>query len=294
MAYRWVGEDTTNDRDRLTLRARLNVGAKISEDTSAGLRVTTGTTSGPTSSSQTLGQGFNKSSIVLDRAFVRYRVVARVAAAPWLRDRSSMMLVSAPLFAAVILGGIGSVWGAVLGGLIVGVAESLATGIVDPLVGGGTRDIVASVIILVTLLLTSFGFSATLSILSAIAAKTNNGSMVMAILSFPIIIGMVGGVVMIRSITNGLARWSERPLDVPGVDSGADDLVVVERHAVRPDRSGLRLGHVVEQRRQPHEQLRRGLAHHRDGVGQHVLVPVDRVLLQAHGGQLGQLHPAGA
>lgn len=35
-----------------------------------------------------------------------------------------------PLFAAVILGGIGSVWGAVLGGLIVGLAESAAVGIV--------------------------------------------------------------------------------------------------------------------------------------------------------------------
>jgi hypothetical protein len=64
--------NTTNDRDRLTLRARLAIGAKISDHTSAGLRITTGTTSGPTSSSQTLGQGFNKSSIVLDRAFVRY------------------------------------------------------------------------------------------------------------------------------------------------------------------------------------------------------------------------------
>ncbi len=38
----------------------------------------------------------------LDRAFVRYRIVDRIAAAPWLRDRSSMMLVSAPLFAAVM------------------------------------------------------------------------------------------------------------------------------------------------------------------------------------------------
>lgn len=35
-----------------------------------------------------------------------------------------------PLFAAVILGGIGSVWGAVLGGLIVGVAESAAVHVV--------------------------------------------------------------------------------------------------------------------------------------------------------------------
>lgn len=65
-------QNTTNDRDRLTLRARLAIGAKISDQTSAGLRITTGTTSGPTSSSQTLGQGFNKSSIVLDRAFLRY------------------------------------------------------------------------------------------------------------------------------------------------------------------------------------------------------------------------------
>ena len=35
-----------------------------------------------------------------------------------------------PLFAAVILGGIGSVWGAVLGGLIVGLAESAAVQLV--------------------------------------------------------------------------------------------------------------------------------------------------------------------
>lgn len=44
---------------------------------------------------------------------------------------------------------------------------------------------------LVTLMLSSFGFSAALSLLSAIASKTNNGSMVMAILSFPIIIGLL-------------------------------------------------------------------------------------------------------
>jgi branched-chain amino acid transport system permease protein len=44
-----------------------------------------------------------------------------------------------------------------IAGLIVGVCESLATGIIDPLVGGGTRDIVASVIILVTLLVRPYG-----------------------------------------------------------------------------------------------------------------------------------------
>ena len=64
--------NTTHDRSRLTLRARLGVDVKISEDTSAGLRLSTGNTSGPTSSSQTLGNSFNKLSLVLDRAWIRW------------------------------------------------------------------------------------------------------------------------------------------------------------------------------------------------------------------------------
>jgi len=44
-----------------------------------------------------------------------------------------------------------------IAGVIVGVAESLATGVVDPLVGGGTRDIVAAVIILASLLFKPHG-----------------------------------------------------------------------------------------------------------------------------------------
>jgi branched-chain amino acid transport system permease protein len=37
-----------------------------------------------------------------------------------------------PLFAAAILGGIGSIYGAVLGGLVIGISESLAVQIVGP------------------------------------------------------------------------------------------------------------------------------------------------------------------
>lgn len=44
-----------------------------------------------------------------------------------------------------------------IAGVIVGLAESLATGILDPIVGGGTRDVVASVIILLTLLFRPHG-----------------------------------------------------------------------------------------------------------------------------------------
>ena len=43
-------------------------------------------------------------------------------------------------FPAVILGGLDSIPGAILGGLIVGIVENVAAGYIDPYVGGGTKD----------------------------------------------------------------------------------------------------------------------------------------------------------
>lgn len=58
-----------------------------------------------------------------------------------------------------------------------------------------------------TLVLASFGFSASLSILSAIASKTNNGSIVMAILSFPVIIGiLLMSIKVTKNCIDGLDR----------------------------------------------------------------------------------------
>ena len=54
-----------------------------------------------------------------------------------------------PLFAAAILGGIGSPIGAVLGGLLIGMAESLAV----PLIGADYRAAVAFVVLILVLLL---------------------------------------------------------------------------------------------------------------------------------------------
>jgi len=54
-----------------------------------------------------------------------------------------------PLFAAVILGGIGSVWGAVLGGLLVGLAESASV----TLLGAEYRTVAAFIVLTVILLL---------------------------------------------------------------------------------------------------------------------------------------------
>ncbi len=58
-----------------------------------------------------------------------------------------------PLFAAAILGGIGSVWGAVLGGLIVGLAESAAV----TLVGAEWRAAAAFVVLIAILLVRPTG-----------------------------------------------------------------------------------------------------------------------------------------
>jgi branched-chain amino acid transport system permease protein len=58
-----------------------------------------------------------------------------------------------PLFAAAILGGIGSVWGAVAGGFIVGLAESLSV----PLVGAEYRAATAFIVLIAILLLRPSG-----------------------------------------------------------------------------------------------------------------------------------------
>ena len=58
-----------------------------------------------------------------------------------------------PLFAAAILGGIGSVPGAVIGGLIVGLSEAAAV----PLVGGGFRAAVAFLLLIAVLLVKPTG-----------------------------------------------------------------------------------------------------------------------------------------
>lgn len=62
-----------------------------------------------------------------------------------------------PAIAVVILGGLDSIWGVLVGGLLVGILGSVVPGYVDPLVGGGTRDVVTSLIILLTIMVRPYG-----------------------------------------------------------------------------------------------------------------------------------------
>jgi branched-chain amino acid transport system permease protein len=62
-----------------------------------------------------------------------------------------MALVGLKVFPVVIIGGLDSIGGTIVGAVLVGVLESLAAGYVDPMVGGGFSNI-ASYLVLLTLL----------------------------------------------------------------------------------------------------------------------------------------------
>lgn len=64
--------NTTDDRERFRVRARLGMLAKVSDDWSAGIRLATGNTTDRVSTNQTLGQDFNKYQFLVDRAFIKY------------------------------------------------------------------------------------------------------------------------------------------------------------------------------------------------------------------------------
>jgi len=68
-----------------------------------------------------------------------------------------LALVGFKVFPVVILGGLDSIPGAIVGGLIVGVVENVAAGYVDPLVGGGTKDFAPYVLMIIALMFRPYG-----------------------------------------------------------------------------------------------------------------------------------------
>jgi branched-chain amino acid transport system permease protein len=68
-----------------------------------------------------------------------------------------LAIVGLKVFPVVILGGLDSIMGAVLGGFIMGVLENLAAGYIDPLVGGGAKDVVPFVVLIVVLMVRPYG-----------------------------------------------------------------------------------------------------------------------------------------
>ncbi len=69
----------------------------------------------------------------------------------------NLALVGFKVFPVVILGGLDSIPGAIIGGLIVGVVENIAAGYVDPFVGGGTKDFAPYVLMILALMIRPYG-----------------------------------------------------------------------------------------------------------------------------------------
>ncbi|HEY2992159.1 MAG TPA: branched-chain amino acid ABC transporter permease [Methylomirabilota bacterium] len=69
----------------------------------------------------------------------------------------NLALVGFKVFPVVILGGLDSIPGAIIGGLIVGIVENIAAGYVDPFVGGGTKDFAPYVLMILALMIRPYG-----------------------------------------------------------------------------------------------------------------------------------------
>jgi branched-chain amino acid transport system permease protein len=74
---------------------------------------------------------------------------------------TQLSLIGLKVFPVVILGGLDSIVGAVVGGLIVGVVESIAAGYLDPYVGGGTKDFAPYVLMILMLMFKPYGLFGT-------------------------------------------------------------------------------------------------------------------------------------
>ena len=68
-----------------------------------------------------------------------------------------LALVGFKVFPVVILGGLDSIPGAIVGGLLVGLVENVAAGYIDPYVGGGTKDFAPYVLMIVALMIRPYG-----------------------------------------------------------------------------------------------------------------------------------------
>ena len=102
--------------------------------------------------------------IRVSRVFALSWAIAGLAAAAggiiWgnmLGASALLALVGLKVFPVVILGGLDSIGGAIVGGLIMGAVESVAAGYLDPYVGGGTKDFIPYVLMILVLFIRPYG-----------------------------------------------------------------------------------------------------------------------------------------
>lgn len=69
----------------------------------------------------------------------------------------SLSFMGLKVLPVVILGGLDSILGAIVGGIIIGVLENLSGGFVDPLVGGGAKEVAPYVALILILMFKPYG-----------------------------------------------------------------------------------------------------------------------------------------
>jgi branched-chain amino acid transport system permease protein len=70
---------------------------------------------------------------------------------------SSLSAIGLKVLPVAILGGLDSIPGAIIGGLIIGVIESMTGGYLDPLVGGGLKEVMPFIILVLILMFKPYG-----------------------------------------------------------------------------------------------------------------------------------------
>lgn len=68
------------------------------------------------------------------------------------------------VFPVVILGGLDSIGGAIVGGLAIGILENLAGGYIDPLIGGGAKEVFPFIFMTIVLMIKPYGLFGTVEV----------------------------------------------------------------------------------------------------------------------------------
>jgi branched-chain amino acid transport system permease protein len=69
----------------------------------------------------------------------------------------SLSFMGLKVLPVVILGGLDSILGAIVGGLIIGVLENFSGGYIDPMVGGGAKEVAPYIALILILMFKPYG-----------------------------------------------------------------------------------------------------------------------------------------
>jgi branched-chain amino acid transport system permease protein len=70
---------------------------------------------------------------------------------------NALAIMGLKVFPCVILGGLDSIVGAIVGSLIIGILENLAGGYLDPILGGGVKEVAPFVFLVIILMIKPYG-----------------------------------------------------------------------------------------------------------------------------------------